>query len=90
MSKQEREPAQIIYRKTPQGGTVEIRGTSGEILRGLVRLCMSIFKHCGVDITKFCDQLPTLILMEKASLDGSVLIDLEAMRKAQEGGDGAE
>lgn len=81
-----RQPARIVYEQTEHGAVVEIRGTNEEIVTGLVRLAASASERTGFSLVSFAAMLPTLAALDEERLSGREMIDLNAIRKAKEGG----
>ena len=82
----EKLPARISYEKTDSGAVVEMRGTRAEIMSAIVRLIYSARERIGLDVDLFALALPMLVQLEKATLTGSEMIDMGAIRQAKDGG----
>lgn len=82
---EQKEPARILYEKTPDGANVQCRGTGYEILAGLVRIIYSASVRLGFDVDRFATILPALVALEKATLSGTELYDLDAIKRVIEG-----
>ena len=83
---EQKEPARILYEKTPEGAIVQIRGTGKEIIAALVRLTYSVSTRFDFDVQRFAVALPALVELEKLSLDHTETIDLDAIQRAQRKG----
>ena len=79
----------LIFYKSPgtNGASADIRiaGTGEELLRAFVKIALSLEGHLHLNRTKLVTVLPLLMELEKS---GTTVIsaDLEAIRKAKEGG----
>ena len=84
MSEQkDRQPTRLLYEKTPECVNVHIQGTGAEIIAALVRLTYSVSTRLGIDVQRFAVALPTLVELERLSLDHVETIDLDAIQRAQ-------
>ena len=81
--KKDRQPARLLYEKTPDGAIVQIRGTGREIIEALARLTYSVSMRVDMDVQRFAVALPALVELEKLSLDHTETIDLDAIQRAQ-------
>lgn len=81
----EKKPARILYEQQDYGANIECRGTGMDLFRAMVRIILSVCKQTGINIDKFAQTLPGLVLLEEASLEATAKVDLDALEKAQEG-----
>lgn len=80
----------IIHYESPgtdeMSSDMHIMGTKEDILKAFVRIAVSIKNNMNFNIAKLSVMLPILVDLEQATIESSVTIDNNAIRKAKDGG----
>ena len=79
----------ISYERDEKAGSdcnVHMEGSGAHLLEALVHIVIALENGFGLNVDRLCTTLPTLVRLEKSTIDHVSKIDMEAIARAKEGG----
>ena len=79
----------ISYERDEKAGSdcsVHLEGTGSQLIEALVHFVIALETNFGLNVDRLCTTLPTLVRLEKSTIDHVSKIDMEAIARAKEGG----